>query len=310
MGRITAMKHVVQRHLLTLLIVAAITAVCSSLARAEDGDSGALQVPKTNWFIGGGGTGTIPAEAKAVTVKEHLNTKIPLDLQFTDETGKQVRLGDYFNGGKRPVILQLGYYRCPMLCSLTSQGLIDVLNDLKLDAGKDYQVVFVSIDPSETPQLAAEKKKSYLSAYHRASDANAWHLLTGRVDQIDKLAQATGFEYRWIASAGQYSHPACLIVATPDGKISRYLYGVKFDEQTVRLSLVEASDGKIGSTIDSFILTCFQYDGHQGKYALAAIGLMKIGGAITVLLVAAMVIFLMRAERRRKAQSPDQNVSA
>lgn len=252
----------------------------------------------TNWFVGGNMPGPTPADAKSVKIDEHPNAQLPLDLSFVDESGKAVQLKQYFANGK-PVVLQLGYFGCPMLCSLVSQALVDSLKDVKLDAGADYQVVYVSIDPSEGPGMAQAKKDAYVQAYGRASGAQGWHLLTGKAPQIRQLADAAGFEYRWIDSAQQFSHPACLIVCTPDGRVSRYLYGVRYDSPTVRLSLVEASNGKIGTTADRFTLTCFQYDGTQGRYALAAINLMKAGGALTVLVVGGMVFWFARRGRSR-----------
>ena len=253
-----------------------------------------------SFFIGGGSPPPNPPEAKTVTVVEHLNAQIPLDLTFNDEDGKPVQLKQFFNG-KKPVVLQMGYFGCPMLCSLVSQGLVNSLKDVKLNAGSDYEVVYVSIDPTEGAGMAKAKKQSFLDVYgHGSASAAGWHLLTGQEPQIKQLADAVGFQYKWIEAAGQFSHPACLMVATPDGKLSRYLYGVKFDPQTVRLSLVEASDGKIGSTGDAFILTCFQYDGTTGRYALVAINLMKLGGVLAILGVAGMVAFFARKGARHK----------
>lgn len=236
----------------------------------------------------------VPDADKSVNVVEHLGAQLPLDAAFIDEAGKPVRLSDYFTNHRRPVIFQIGYFRCPMLCSIVSRGLVDSLKALRLNAGQDYDVVFISIDPRETAELAAQKKTSFLNAYARDGSTNGWHLLTGPKVEIDRVTQAAGVEYRWVAQAQQYSHPAACVLATPEGKISRYLYGVKFDEQTLRLSLVEASNNKIGSTSDAFILTCFQFDGKQGKYALAAIKLMKIGGALTVALVGGFLFFAVR----------------
>jgi len=248
----------------------------------------------TNWFVGGNAPPPVPNEAKTVTVVEHLNTKIPLDLNFIDDAGNPVQLKQYFTG-KKPVVLQMGYFGCPMLCSLVSQGLVTSLKDVSLNAGGDFEIVYVSIDPTEGPGMAHTKKQAYLESYgHGGSSASGWHLLTGKKDQIDALAQAVGFQYKWIDSAQQFSHPAALIVLTPDGRVSRYLYGVKFDPQTVRLSLVEASDGKTGSSFDRFILTCFQYDGTQGRYSLAAIKLMKFGGVFTIFAVAGMVFWMSK----------------
>jgi protein SCO1 len=276
------------------LIALVLALVAVSGARAES------QSPMS-FFLNGGAPPPNPAEAKTVTVVEHLSTQLPLDLSFVDENGQSVQLKQYFNG-KKPVVLQMGYFGCPMLCSLVSQGLVNSLKDVKLNAGSDYEVVYVSIDPTEGPGMANAKKQAYMQAYgHGSESAAGWHLLTGKQQQIQQLAGTVGFQYKWIDSAGQFSHPACLMVCTPDGRLSRYLYGVKFDPQTVRLSLVEASNGKIGSTADAFILTCFQYDGTTGRYALVAINLMKLGGVVVILGVAGMVAFFARKGSRRTA---------
>lgn len=252
---------------------------------------------RASTFGADGNIGSVQAITKDITVDEHTGAQIPPDLTFTDETGKTVRLGDYFKGD-RPVVLQLGYYRCPMLCTLISRGIVDSLKAVTLNTNKDYDVVFVSIDSSETPALAAQKKASMLKEFGRDGGAG-WHLLTGQDAQIKTLAKTVGFNYRWIASAGQYAHPAVIMVCMPNGKVSRYLYGVRFNPTTLRLSLVEASDGKVGSAVDRLYLCCFQYDGRQGKYALAAIGLMRIGGVITMIIVAVVLIRIFQKEARK-----------
>jgi protein SCO1/2 len=226
-------------------------------------------------------------------------------LSFVDESGKPVVLGQYFQG-KRPVILQLGYYDCPMLCSYISQGLAASVKSISLTAGKDYEMVFVSIDPKETPQLAAQKKQSFLKDYGRDAESG-WHFLTGRQEQIQALAQADGFNYKWVESAGQYAHPAALTLCMPDGRISRYLYGVRFDPTTLRESLVEASNGQIGNVLDQAYLTCYRFDGHQGKYAMAAIGLMRAGGLVIMIVVGAVLFRMLRKEmKQRDAQAAGQ----
>lgn len=252
--------------------------------------------------VPGGGT-YVPRELATATVNEKLGATIPLDLTFTDESGQDVQLARFFTG-KRPVVLQIGYYGCPMLCDLVSQGLVAGVKKLPLEPGKDFEVIYLSFDPREKASLAAQKKDSYLKEYGRPHTAAGWHFLTGKPDAIHALTNATGYGYKWVESAAQYSHPAVLILLSPEGKITRYLYGVKFDDndsKTLRLSLVEASDGKIGSSTDKFILTCLRWDGHQGKYAASALAIMRIAGILTVLIVAAMIIraFVREARRRR-----------
>jgi protein SCO1/2 len=249
-----------------------------------------------------------PDELKNIGLDEHLNAQLPLDASFVDDTNHAVKLGDYFTG-KKPVVLQLGYYGCPMLCDLISRGATSSLKQVPLTAGTDFEVVFISIDPKEDWTLAQGKKRSYVTEYDRAGSAGGWHFLTGREAQIKQVAKAVGFNYKWVASAGQFSHPAGLILCTPEGKISRYLYGVKFDEKTLRLSLVEASEGKVGTTTDRFLLTCFQYDGHQGKYAFVAMSLMRWGGALTLIVLTSVLIWLFRRDARRKALEIDDDAT-
>jgi protein SCO1/2 len=241
-----------------------------------------------------------PDELKNIGLDEHLNGQLPLDLSFVDETNHPVKLRDYFTG-KKPVVLQLGYYGCPMLCDLISRGATASLKEVPLTTGADFEVVFISIDPHEDWTLAQAKKRSYVTEYGRPGSAGGWHFLTGREEQIHQVAKAVGFNYKWVASAGQFSHPAGIILCTPEGKISRYLYGVKFDEKTLRLSLVEASEGKIGTIGDRFLLTCFQFDGHQGRYAFLAMSLMRWGGALTLIVLTTVMIRLFRRDARRKA---------
>jgi protein SCO1/2 len=245
-------------------------------------------------------TEAAPDALKDIGVAEHLGSKLPLDLTFTDDHGQTVTLGKYFSG-KKPVILQLGYLGCPMLCSLVSQGTVDSLRKLSLTAGKDYEIVFVSIDPKEGYKLAADKKETYVQDYHRDGSRDGFHFLVGKQPEITKLAEAVGFKYKWVEDVQQYSHPAVVMVASPEGKLTRYLYGVKFDDQTMRLSLVEASDGKVGNTIDQIILTCFHYDGKQGKYAMVAVNMMRAGGALTVLVLGTVLVLAFRHNARQDA---------
>jgi protein SCO1/2 len=243
----------------------------------------------------------VPDALKNISVSEHFNGQLPLDVPFIDDHNQRVTLRKYFDGSK-PVILQLGYYKCPMLCDLISQGATKSLKDLReFTAGKDFDIVFLSIDPHEDAMLAQKKKQTYLTEYARPGSENGWHFLTGGQDQIAQIAKAVGFEYKWVASAQQFSHPAAIMLCTPDGKLSRYLYGVQFPEENLRLGLVEASQGKIGSTTDHFLLTCFVYDGKQGKYAVSAMRLMRLGGILTMVVMAVVMVRLFRRDARRNA---------
>lgn len=241
-----------------------------------------------------------PEEIEGIDVVEHLDETLPLDLAFRNEDGEAVRLGDYFQTGK-PVLLSLNYYGCPMLCGLQLNGLVLGLQDLEWTAGDQFQIVTVSIDPTEEPSLAREKKANYIREYGRPEAAAGWHFLTGAHAEIDALAKATGFGYRYIPERDEYAHAAVAYVATPDGRLSRYLYGVLFDEKTLRLSLVEAGEGKIGSPLDRILLFCFHYDATAGRYAPVAMNLMRIGAGLAAVLLASMLFgFRIRESRRRR----------
>jgi len=244
----------------------------------------------------------LPEPLEEVGVVEHLDERIPLELEFADESGDTVTLGQYFDGD-RPVVLILGYYRCRVLCNLVVHGVLDSLRDFDWSAGDEFEIVTVSIDPNETPELAAEKKDEYLASYKRESAATGWHFLTGRPDEIKTLADAVGFHYRYMAEVNEFAHPAAIFVITPDGRISRYLYGVKHDPQTMRLSLVEASQGKIGSTMDKVLLYCFYYDPEAGSYVPAAVKIMKAGGALTLAVVVIWMAIFWAREARRKTRT-------
>ena len=233
---------------------------------------------------------TLPPLLQKVGFDQKLDSQVPLDLRFVDETGKPVALGDYFSG--KPVILVLAYYRCPMLCTLVLNGLVRGLVDVPFDAGDDFQVVVASIDSRETPQLAAEKKRTYVDRYGRDGAAAGWHFLTGQQSSIDALAEGVGFRYAYDASRDEFAHASGIMVLTPQGKISRYFYDVKFPPRDLRLGLVEASESKIGSPIDQILLFCFHYDPSEGKYGATIMSLVRVGGVLTMLAVAGLLIFL------------------
>lgn len=245
-----------------------------------------------------------PDELAGIGIDEHLNTPLPRDLEFVDQDGKKVKLGNYFQGHK-PVILTLVYYSCPMLCGLVLNGQMAAMQELTWTPGQEYEVVTVSFDPSETPALARLKQQHYLKEFGRPSAVAGWHFLVGKQEQITALTRAVGFNYKWNDQQGQFAHAAVVMVATPQGKLSRYLYGVQFDPTTLRLSLVEASEGKIGSTVDKVLLYCFHYDPDRRGYALAAQNLMTAGGALMVLIVAAWLLpTWLKSARRRAATVP------
>jgi protein SCO1 len=222
-----------------------------------------------------------------------------LDLPFVDETGKAVKLGDYF--GEKPVILVLAYYRCPMLCTLVLNGLTTAMHELPFTIGKEFNVVTVSFDPRETSELAAKKKKTYVAAYGRPGAEEGWHFLTGKQDAIDKLTDAVGFRYVYDAKQDQYIHTSGIMVLTPHGKISRYFYGIKFPVRDLKFGLIEASAEKIGSPTDQVLLYCFHYDPQTGKYSANILMMVRVGGVCTIIGLVGMVWFLMRRERRKRS---------
>lgn len=229
----------------------------------------------------------LPSELEGVGVTEHLGEIIPLELSFKDETGRDVTLNQLLAPG-RPVILTLNYYRCPMLCTLTLNGMVDALNELEWSAGKEFDIITVSINPDEKPDLADVKKQAYLTQYKRESAKTGWHFLTGESMAIQRLAKATGFGYRYDPKSGDYAHTSTIMFVTPEGRLSRYLNDVKFEPKTVKLALIEASEGAIGSPMDKFLLfMCFHYDPLRGSYAASAQKIMQLGGAMTLVILAA-----------------------
>jgi protein SCO1/2 len=230
-----------------------------------------------------------------VGIEQHLDAQIPADLNFTDDTGRAVKLGDYF--GKKPLILNLVYYNCPMLCGETLAGLTGSMKMIKFDVGNQFDVLTVSFNPKETPQIAAEKKKDYLKRYGRPNAAAGWHFLTGPPDSINALTKVVGFQYQYDAAKNQYAHATAIMVLTPQGRISRYFYGVDFPPKDLRMGLVEASEGKIGNAVDQILLYCYHYDPAAGKYGAVVANMLKIGGAITVLILAGLILILLRMEK-------------
>jgi protein SCO1/2 len=243
-------------------------------------------------------TDPVPPALVHVGVDEHPDGALPLQLAFKDDAGRDVTLGSYFRPG-HPVILTLNYYRCPMLCTLELNGLVAAMKELAWTPGGEFSVVTVSIDPEETVALARAKKQSYLPALGKPAAADGWHFLTGTASCIGALTAAAGFGYSYDKETRQYGHAAVILVATPEGRISRYLYGVEYPPSELKLALLAASDGKIGSTWERFILYCYHYDAARGRYSLAAMSLMRAGGALTVLVVGTVVGGLWLRERAR-----------
>ena len=235
-------------------------------------------------------------ELQKIDVTEHLGEQIPLDLEFTGDDGSIVHLKDLFRPGK-PVLLTLAYYRCPMLCGLVLKGLTTGVSKLAFTPGLDFQMVTVSINPEEIYTLAAAKKKNHLAALNKPVQEDGWVFLTGKAENSKKLADALGFQYYYVKERNEYAHPAVSFILTDEGIISRYLYGIEYKESDLRLSLLEASKGDIGTTLDRIILYCFHYDPDAGEYVLFAGNLMRIGGVITLLILGTMLFILWRKEK-------------
>ncbi|HZI94777.1 MAG TPA: SCO family protein [Patescibacteria group bacterium] len=237
---------------------------------------------------------------------QHLGESLPLDLPFRDETGRAVRLGDYF--GARPVVLNLAYYRCPMLCTLVLNGIASSAGALNLAMGRDYDVITVSIDPRETSQMAAAKKEGYLKEYRQLGKAEGWHFLSGDEASIKRLADTVGFRYVYDPGKDQYAHPSGVVVITPAGKIAQYFFGIEYAPRDLRLSLVAASSGKIGSMADRLMLLCYSYDPATGRYGAASLSLIRMGGVATVLALSAFVVAMLRRDAAARRRQPHGKV--
>jgi protein SCO1/2 len=245
----------------------------------------------------------VPPAVANLAFEQKLGSQVPLDAVFRDEQGKIVRLADYIS--RRPVILVLAYYRCPQLCTLVLNGLLDGLKGLRYQPGVDFDVVTVSFDPRETPELAADKKAHYLESYARPGAEAGWHFLTGDKDQIDRLADAVGFHYSFDEKHDRFNHPSGIMILTPEGRVSRYLFGIRFLTRDLKLGVIEASEGRVGSVVDQLLLFCFHYDQETGAYSFAVKNAVRAGGVLTVLVMAVMLFRVWRRERRRPAPQPE-----
>lgn len=236
----------------------------------------------------------VPPQLREVTFKQRLNERLPLDAVFRDESGRTVTLGQVF--GRRPVLLAFVYYSCPMLCTQVMNGLSSALNVMAFKAGEDFDVVLISFDPRDTPATAAEKKRAHLEYWSAEQDAAAWHFLTGDEATIRRVTSAAGFTYRWDERSGQFAHVSGVLVATPDGRLSRYFYGVEYSPKELRLALVESGDGQVGSVVDELLLYCFHYDPESGRYGLLVMNLVRLGGVLTVLFIGGFILLMRRRE--------------
>ncbi len=245
-----------------------------------------------------------PEILREVGFEQRLGSPLPLDLPFRDEDGRTVRLGEYFQG--KPVVLSLVYYECPMLCTLTLNGLVSALGVLSFDVGREFEVVTVSFDHRETPSLAAAKKKAYLERYRREGAARGWHFLTGDEASIRRLTSAVGFRYAWDERTRQFAHPAGLVVLTPQGAIARYLFGIEYAPKDLRFALVESAAGRIGSALDRLVLYCYQYDPQTGRYGAAIMRIIRVGAVLTVAALGGFIVMAWRRERRQVRASAAQ----
>jgi len=239
----------------------------------------------------------LPAPIREVGFDQNLDQMLPLDVPFTDEHGRTVKIGDYF--GRRPVVLAFVYYGCPMLCLQSLSSLASTLGVLSETPGDDFEVVSVSIDPRETPAMALEKKAHYVQRSGKPAIARGWHYLTGTEENIRRLTKAAGFRYVWDESAQQYAHPAGIVIATTEGKLSRYLFGIDYGPRDLRLALLDASEGKIGSPLKRALLYCYHYDLATGRYSLAIMRIVQVAGAATVFSLGTLILVWTRRERRQ-----------
>ena len=281
------------------LIILLLTAHCSLLtAQAQPG------VPQPNSPLYGGGlkqgevaTGLPPA-LKKVGIDQKLNNQVPLDTVFKDEQGREVRLGQFFKG--KPVVIALVYYTCPMLCNQVLNGMLGSFRQISFNAGDQYEVVTVSFDPKDTPDIAAKKKETYIRGYDRATGNAGWHFLTGDDANIKRLSDAVGFHYLWDEQTKQFAHASGIMIATPEGKLARYFYGIEYPPKDVRLALVEASANKIGTPVDQLLLYCYHYDPSTGKYGVVIMNVIRVAGIVTLALMVGLFFVLRRIGRRRQ----------
>jgi len=239
---------------------------------------------------------TLPAPLREIGFDQNLDQRIPLDTEFIDESGRTVPLSTYF--GKRPVVLLFAYYECPMLCTQVINGLASALNVISLQPGQDFEIVTVSFDPRDTPASAAAKKSHYIERYNRPGAADSWHFLTGKQESITRLTKAAGFRYVWDAPTNQFAHPSGVIVLTPDGRLSRYLFGIEYGPRDLRLGIVEASEGKVGTPADALLLYCYHYDPMTGRYGIVIMRVLRLAGVLTLFGIGLFITVMVRRERR------------
>jgi len=265
------------------ILIAAFVALLMTLPAFGQGMTKGIMSPPAN---------VRPPGLLNVGIEQHLDEQIPADLNFRDETGKPVRLGDYF--GKKPLILNLVYYNCPMLCNEVLAGLESAMRVMKFDVGKEYDVLTVSFDPRETPEMATKKKAEFLKRYGRAGASDGWHFLTGPQESIDALTKAAGFQYQYDPKTGQFAHATAIALLTPEGKIAQYYYGVEYAPKDLRLGLIQASQNKIGTLADQVLLYCYHYDPNTGKYGAVISRVLQLSALATILGLGTLMVVLIR----------------
>jgi len=280
-----------RRRMVLLLGMLALAQVPLPLADARQ----ASAVTQAGVPVPPGNSRVLPPLLEGIGIDQRLNEQVPLNLQFRDETGKTVRLGDYI--GKKPVILSLVYFDCPMLCTMAENGLLHSLQEVTFSVGREFDVLTVSFDPHDTPELAAAKKAVYVGLYGRKGAELGWHFLTGEEASIEQLTRAVGFRYRYDAQAKQFVHATGIMVLTPQGRIARYFYGIYYPSRDLRLGLVEASANKIGSPVDEVLLFCCRYDPASGKYGVIISRIIQISGLITVFSIGGLILALSRSRQ-------------
>ena len=285
------------RFAIYCLLLTAFCILPSAFCFAQPG----VPQPNSPLYGGGGNSGQastgLPPVLKKVGIDQHLNEQLPLDTVFKDEQGRDVRLGQFFNG--KPVVLSLVYYQCPMLCNQVMNGMLGSFRQISFNVGEQFEVVTVSFDSHETPALAAAKKQTYVAGYNRANGAVGWHFLTGDNANIKRLADAIGFRYTWDEQTKQFAHASGIMIATPEGKLARYFYGIDYPPKDLRLGLVEASANKIATPVDALMLYCYHYDPSTGKYGVVIMNVMRVAGVITIILIVGLLFLLRKIGRRR-----------
>jgi len=274
-----------RKHNSILVVASALLAMALTISASAQINSGVMSPPAN----------TRPPRLENVGIEQHLNAQVPADLTFVDDSGKPIRLGDYF--GRKPLILNLVYYNCTMLCGEALAGLASAMRLIKFDVGNEFDVITVSFDPRETPEMAATKKKDFVDRYGRTGAAEGWHFLTGQQDSINALTKAVGFQYQYDPKTNQYAHATAIMVLTPQGRISRYFYGVDFPPKDLRMGLVEASQSKIGNAVDAVLLYCYHYDPETGKYGAMIGNILRLAAAATILLLGGLILILWRLDR-------------